>query len=146
MQEAKETQVRSLGGGGGGGKIPCSGKWQHTPVFLPGKFHGKRSLEGYSPWGHKELDITEHTQTIRTIIVSYSLGIFVIFQISFHFATVPRVICQKNIFPLCSLNNNNKMICQQSPARYSYLLIYLQLKLVSHHILNVCRGRIKHRL
>ena len=30
-------------------------------MFLPGKFHGQRSLEGYSPWGCKELDMTEHT-------------------------------------------------------------------------------------
>ena len=30
-----------------------------TPVFLPGEFHGQRSLAGYSPWGHKELDVTE---------------------------------------------------------------------------------------
>ena len=30
-----------------------------TPVFLPGKSHGQRSLVGYSPWGHKELDTTE---------------------------------------------------------------------------------------
>ena len=29
-----------------------------TPVFLPGKFHGQRSLVGYSPWGCKELDMT----------------------------------------------------------------------------------------
>ena len=28
-------------------------KWQPTPVFLPEKSHGQRSLEGYSPWGHK---------------------------------------------------------------------------------------------
>ena len=28
-------------------------------IFLPGEFHGQRSLAGYSPWGHKELDITE---------------------------------------------------------------------------------------
>ena len=34
-------------------KIPWKRKWQSTPVLLPGKFHGKRSLEGYSPWGHK---------------------------------------------------------------------------------------------
>ena len=27
-----------------------------APVFLPGKSHGQRSLMGYSPWGHKELD------------------------------------------------------------------------------------------
>ena len=26
---------------------------QPTPVFLPGKFHGQRSLAGYNPWGHK---------------------------------------------------------------------------------------------
>ena len=30
-----------------------------SPVFLPGEFHGQRSLAGYSPWGCKELDITE---------------------------------------------------------------------------------------
>ena len=34
--------------------------WQTTPVFLLGKFHGQRSLVGYSSWGCKELDMTEH--------------------------------------------------------------------------------------
>ena len=34
-------------------------KWQPTPVLLPGKFHGRRSLVGYSSWGCKELDTTE---------------------------------------------------------------------------------------
>ena len=34
-------------------------KWQPIPVFLPGKFHGQRSLVGYSPWGRKESDTTE---------------------------------------------------------------------------------------
>ena len=34
-------------------------KWQPTPVLLPGKFHGQRSLVGYSPWGCKESDTTE---------------------------------------------------------------------------------------
>ena len=34
-------------------------KWQPIPVFLPGKSHGRRSLVGYSPWGHKESDTTE---------------------------------------------------------------------------------------
>ena len=33
--------------------------WQSTPVLLPGKSHGQRSLVGYSPWGHKESDTTE---------------------------------------------------------------------------------------
>ena len=40
-------------------KIPWRRKWQPTPVFLPGKSHGWRSLAGYSPWGRKELDTTE---------------------------------------------------------------------------------------
>ena len=35
-------------------KILWRRKWQPTPVLLPGKFHGRRSLVGYSPWGHKE--------------------------------------------------------------------------------------------
>ena len=30
-----------------------------TPVFLPGESHGQRSLAGYSPWGHKQSDMTE---------------------------------------------------------------------------------------
>ena len=34
-------------------KIPWRRKWQPTPVFLPEKSHGERSLSGYSPWGHK---------------------------------------------------------------------------------------------
>ena len=36
-------------------KIPWRRKWQITLVFLPGKFHGQRSLPGYSPWGHKRV-------------------------------------------------------------------------------------------
>ena len=37
-------------------RIPWRREWQPTPVFLPGKSHGERSLEGYSLWGHRELD------------------------------------------------------------------------------------------
>ena len=43
------------------GKIPWRRAWQSTPVFLLGESHGQRSLLGYSPWGHKELDTTETT-------------------------------------------------------------------------------------
>ena len=41
------------------GKIPCSREWLPIPVFLPGEFHGQRSLVNYNPQGHKELDTTE---------------------------------------------------------------------------------------
>ena len=49
------------------GKIPWRRAWQPISVFLPGEFHGQRSLVGYSPWGCKESDktdslrITQHT-------------------------------------------------------------------------------------
>ena len=45
-------------------KIPCRRKWQPAPVFLPGKFHGERSLMGYSPWGHEESDTTEQAHYV----------------------------------------------------------------------------------
>ena len=35
------------------GKIPWRREWQPTPVLLPGRFHGQRSLAGCSPWGHR---------------------------------------------------------------------------------------------
>ena len=43
-------------------------KWQPTPVFSPGEFHGQRSLVGYSPWGQKESYTTEwltHTNCLN---------------------------------------------------------------------------------
>ena len=41
--------------------LGCFGRrrWHPTPVLLPGKSHGQRSLVGCSPWGHKELDTFE---------------------------------------------------------------------------------------
>ena len=39
-------------------RIPWRREWQPTPVFLPGESLGQRSLAGYSPWGHKESDMT----------------------------------------------------------------------------------------
>ena len=44
-------------------KIPWRREWPPTPVLLPEKFHGQRSLAGYSPWGCKELDTTEQLST-----------------------------------------------------------------------------------
>ena len=43
------------------GKIPWRKAQQPTPVFLPGESHEQRSLAGYSPWGPKQLDMTEAT-------------------------------------------------------------------------------------
>ena len=41
------------------GRFPWRREWLPTPVFLPGKSHGQRSLADYNPWGHKETDTTK---------------------------------------------------------------------------------------
>ena len=57
----QEMWVQSLGQGDSLGKEMA----QPTPVFLLGKSHGQRSLEGYNPWGRKELDTTEVMEHIQ---------------------------------------------------------------------------------
>ena len=54
-----ETQVE---------KIHWRRRWQPTPILLPRKLHGWRSLVGYSPWGHKESDTIS-----ASLSLSYSL-------------------------------------------------------------------------
>ena len=57
------------------GKIPWRRKRQPTPVLFPGKSHGQRSLAGYSPWSHKELDTTEQLNTQITWKFSLKLTV-----------------------------------------------------------------------
>ena len=58
---ANAGDIRDVSSIPGFGRLPWRRAWQPTPVFLPGVFHGQRSLVGYSSWGHKELDTTEAT-------------------------------------------------------------------------------------
>ena len=58
-----ETQVQSLGQ-----EDPWRRKCQPMPIFLPGKFHGQSSMEGYNPEGHKE----SYTAERLTLLVSAS--------------------------------------------------------------------------
>ena len=55
---ANAGATRDAGAVPGWGRSPGR-KWQPTPVFLPGKPHGQRSLAGYNPWGHRESDMAE---------------------------------------------------------------------------------------
>ena len=70
-----------------------------TPVFLPGEFHEQRSLVGYSPWGHKQLDKTEQL-TLFTLLflevfsLMQSCGCFSHQVISDSFVTPWIVACQ----------------------------------------------------
>ena len=59
----QETQVRSLDQ-----EDPLEKEMAPGPGVLPGKSYGQRILVGYNPWGHKELDTTEHTGTHVNLI------------------------------------------------------------------------------
>ena len=51
------------------GKMLWSRKWQPIQAFLPRKFHGQRSLAGYSTWGYKESEVFEHI-SMKSIIIT----------------------------------------------------------------------------
>ena len=71
------------------GKIPWRRAWQPIPVFLPGKFHGQRSLAGCTPWGHKESDTTEHMSInfFEILFCELSFGFMMKFSIVIAFAS-----------------------------------------------------------
>ena len=88
------------------GKIPCSRKWHHTPVFLPGKFHGQRSSAGYSSRGCKELDMTEwqHSETTNPVYPSGKLLFKMKFSYSYFSVAVEiQVLLEifRKIYTLC---------------------------------------------
>ena len=58
---ANTGDIRDLDSVPGSGRFSWRRAWQPTPIFLPGKTHGQRSLAGCSPWGHRESDTTEAT-------------------------------------------------------------------------------------
>ena len=57
------------------GKIPWRRKWQHIPVFLVGKFHGRRILVDYSPGDHKESDTVDQLSTHAHRSGEQSMGV-----------------------------------------------------------------------
>ena len=91
------------------GKIPWKRKWQPTPVFLPGKSYGQRSLMGYNPWSHKELDMSEwltHTSLLRTRILEkavHELGPLYVFYPTHQFP--PRTLWDDQLLFFFFLNS-----------------------------------------
>ena len=81
-------------------KILWSRKRQSTPVFLPRKLYGQRSLVGYSPWGCKESDMSEHTHTEKVIstkaespLPAEKFKVTLKFSTMFNWATMFCLIC-----------------------------------------------------
>ena len=84
---SRRVSIRGLGGQGNPGKyhrrsgfwgmtrsLPRRRQWHTTPVLLPGKSHGRRSLVGCSPWGCEEVDMTErlHFQALEKEMATHS--------------------------------------------------------------------------
>ena len=62
------------------GRFPWRRGWQPSPRFLPEESHGQRSLVGYSPWGHKQLDVTEqltltHWPLVKKLMFPSAFGV-----------------------------------------------------------------------
>ena len=130
-----------LGSIPGLGRSPGEGKGYPTPVLLPGEFHGQRSLAGYSPWGCKELDMTEQLTLIRwnTSIKrnisspTWLLGIVCIEKAEYM------------IFPLYFFLTSNLQSCSflyrkwfsnMHTHKYTFFFIFFSIK-VCHRILNI---------
>ena len=92
MQEMQERQVLSLSR-----EIPWS--MAATPVCLREKFQRQRSLVGYSPWGHKEWDTIEDTQT-QTCWASFLTILYMNFLA---FMPLPIVFLFSDMSPLSSM-------------------------------------------
>ena len=67
--EAFALNAGELGSIRGSGRFPWRRKWQPTPVLLPGKCHGQRSLVGYSPWNRKESHMTEQLHVSISVLL-----------------------------------------------------------------------------
>ena len=152
MQETRETWVRSLSW-----EDPQRGKWLPIPVLLCG-FHGQWSLEGYSPWGRKELDTNEQLST-RAGIASVNLLCKILFNLiftnwpvllisnslsfseitlfsvhckCFQFAFVSYFkYCSGTFIPMCFV----KLYIKFCNPRISGIFIYLYLMRKAFHIL-----------
>ena len=66
MQETQETQAPSLGR-----EDPLEEEMAARSSILAGNFRGQRSLAGYSPWGHKKSDTTQHTH-IHNVLIAFT--------------------------------------------------------------------------
>ena len=97
-------------------KIPQSRKWQPTPIFLPGKFHGQRSLAGYSPWGcrvkHDWVTKWARTYAIQQGLVVYPLSVWLFASADLKFLIYPSLflLWWPEVFLLC-LCFVNKFVC-----------------------------------
>ena len=96
------------------GQVIWRRKWQPTPVFLPGKPHGRRSLVDYSPWGCKESDRTETSLSLSHIYLWAS-------QVAPVVKTLPANIGDKRDTSSICGSGRFPEEKNENPLQYSYL-------------------------
>ena len=128
------------------GKIPWRREWQPTPVFLPGEFHGQRSLVGYSPWGNKKLDTTEHTHIYLLCVEAGQFKDYI------NTAQIPFSVSQQVYTPWCCCCSKS---LQSSPTLWdtmdcspldSSVHGILQAKILEWVAIPSSRGSFQHRV
>ena len=136
-------------------KIPWRRKWWPIPVFLPGRFHGQRSLVGYSPWGQKESDTTEQLTDVLELgvlclfvfIEAGSISLFVMLHYHCLLLVISPLACEhfnRHSFPFysqylaqywtwsrCSINTE---LMDWFWANYFYYYLAIQLILLFSRI------------
>ena len=101
-------------------KIPWRSKWQNTPVFLPGKSHGQRSLVGYSPWGCTELDTTEHTHIQKMNLRAVGYSSFTCLSTDYKYIKQCLYHLQRVPYPKSSLSKGKNRVHVYEPINTDY--------------------------
>lgn len=101
------------------GKIPQRRKWQPTPVFLPAESHEQRSLEGYSPWGCKELDTTEWGNTYFLFLKLFLFYLFIFFEVALRHYRSTVVFSQAVVTHSCLFGTEESGLHQRRPMTES---------------------------
>ena len=101
------------------GKTLWRRKWQPTPVLLPGKSHGRRSVAGYSPWGLKGSDTTERLHF--TFATSYSTS-----DILHHLLCIFKAVIDIALWsPLCQDHQKMAWVCSVTISLLTPALLHL---------------------
>ena len=106
-------------------------QWQLTPVLLPGKSHGWRSLVGCSPWGRKESDTTERLSSSSTAARQASLSLTIYWRLlklmstelvmpSNHFILCCPFLFLPSIFPSSRVFSSELVLCIRWPKYWSF--------------------------
>ena len=123
------------------GKISWRRKWQPTPVLLPGKSHGQRNLVGYSPWDHKETQLSNFTFfLLRDFAFLPALFICVLSASSIRVLNVLIIVAFNSLF-----DNSNIYIIAESDSDTCFIsseCVFLPLDMTSNYLLKA--GRVLH--